>query len=241
MRAIHAALGRDGPVTMLWVSSAEGDAECGSVEVLAPGLLRAHVDRLNLFEDARAASFDWFEICDKALALSSGVEPVTQRAELPDPRRAHRVLPLSALAEAVAGGAILRAAILHGDGIVTVGDAAVAETLPPDCVRGGQIELPVGRADARLDTGYYLFASDADCESDWLAVLDVRYNREAYDWFAREISPLAKPILLLPDRMDFDALSALRVLAARPVPRLPIPIGRRASVQVLYVPQRPRD
>jgi hypothetical protein len=63
-----AALRRHGPNHLLWVTPQEAGRPPGTVEVVAPGLMRGFIDRLHLGPEE--CSFDmWKEICRRAHGL----------------------------------------------------------------------------------------------------------------------------------------------------------------------------
>ncbi len=67
MQAELARLQQHGPATLLWVTPSAGPAPIGSVDVVAPGLLRGHIDRLAAVPDLSLAA--WREICRGARLL----------------------------------------------------------------------------------------------------------------------------------------------------------------------------
>ncbi len=63
-------LRRHGPATLLWVCLADGSKPVGTVEVVAPGLLRGHIDRFATFFDQPDLNLPaWLEICRGARLL----------------------------------------------------------------------------------------------------------------------------------------------------------------------------
>lgn len=74
--ALFAALNRYGRNTLLWVVEADGKHEAGSVERMAPGLLKGYIDRFAPYDNAHDLSFDlWLRLCSNARRLVSH-EPV---------------------------------------------------------------------------------------------------------------------------------------------------------------------
>ena len=66
-----AAMRSYGPTTLLWVETADADHPAGSVEWVAPGLLKGHIDRFAPAENAHALSLDcWIAICRNALKMA---------------------------------------------------------------------------------------------------------------------------------------------------------------------------
>ncbi len=70
--ALHQALRRYGPATLLWVVREDQAHRAGLVEVLRPGLLKGYIDRFAPLDDAHDVSPMWFHICRHALALWRG-------------------------------------------------------------------------------------------------------------------------------------------------------------------------
>ncbi len=70
MHRLLAKLRRHGNATLLWVSLGDGSVPVGTVEVLAPGLLRGHIDRFATFFDQPDLNLPaWLEICRGARLL----------------------------------------------------------------------------------------------------------------------------------------------------------------------------
>lgn len=67
--ALHERLQRFGRNTLLWVVPEDDHRGPGTVEVLRPGLLKAHIDRLAPVIDAYDCSPVWLDICRHALGL----------------------------------------------------------------------------------------------------------------------------------------------------------------------------
>ena len=66
---LKADLGRYGPGTLLWVEQADAGRKPGSVEWVAPGLLRGAIDQFAPGEDAHELSLEcWLRLCGTALA-----------------------------------------------------------------------------------------------------------------------------------------------------------------------------
>jgi hypothetical protein len=64
------ALRAYGPATLLWVDRGDARHQAGTVEVAAPGLLKAYIDRFAPGDNAHDFSSDaWLEICRKAYRL----------------------------------------------------------------------------------------------------------------------------------------------------------------------------
>ena len=88
MQRLLQALRRHGPVTLLWVVTQDEAHPMGSVEVVAPGLLKGHIDRFAPYDDAHDFSRVWPDICRGAYRLWRANSPVgtlltspTKRAE----------------------------------------------------------------------------------------------------------------------------------------------------------------
>jgi len=59
-----------GPAELLWVTLHEGEHPPGTVEAVAPGLLKGYIDRFAPGENAHALSLEcWTTLCRNALAL----------------------------------------------------------------------------------------------------------------------------------------------------------------------------
>ncbi|PPQ37311.1 hypothetical protein [Rhodopila globiformis] len=68
---LQMALNRYGDATLLWVVPAEPHRPPGTVEVIAPGLLKGRIDRFAPDDNAHDLSFDgWLRVCANALVLS---------------------------------------------------------------------------------------------------------------------------------------------------------------------------
>jgi hypothetical protein len=142
--------------------------------------------------------------------------------------------------------AIVRDAIvLGGQGIVTVGDSVIAETicpLPGDApattlqVNGSGLVVPKLSHTLQVSAAYHLFAPTGVDEESRCADTMSRFSKSLYDSFERLVPNQPAPILLIPDMEDFGLLSALRRVAPRRVPRLAIPAGHAVRVQRLCIP-----
>lgn len=244
IEALHAALRRHGETTLLWVTLADRDSPAGDVHMLRPGLLKSSIDRFSAYADATAASFAWFEICRAAHALWRGTVPSKQRP------RGSRLYRIAALAELTTGliadagsvepnglgFAILQDAVVHGGhGIVTVGDAAVAETLPEQ-IGSSEIALRESPATPEVGAAYHLFGGVGEEEDSRAQAAATRFRNSVYDRFMQQAAPQSPPILLFPDMEGFGVLEALRALAPRHVPRLAVPADRAVRVQHLCLP-----
>lgn len=72
VRALHAALRRRGPCTLLWVGRADAEHPAGLVEEVSPGLLYGYIDRFAPYENAHDFSLDvWIRMCVNAYLLRS--------------------------------------------------------------------------------------------------------------------------------------------------------------------------
>ena len=81
---LHMALNRYGPVTLLWVVTAERDRPAGTVEVLMPGLLKGYIDRFAPDDNAHDLSFDgWLRVCVNACVLDRLQKSASQAADRP--------------------------------------------------------------------------------------------------------------------------------------------------------------
>ncbi len=70
MQHLLAALLRHGKATLLWVTLSDGTQPVGTVEVVEPGLLRAHIDRFATYFGRADLNLDaWLEICRGARLL----------------------------------------------------------------------------------------------------------------------------------------------------------------------------
>ena len=80
---LFAALRRYGPITLLWVCAEDhAPGRVGSVEQLAPGLLRGVIDRFAPYDDMNRISHDaWYAICANALRMP-GAHTVADDADL---------------------------------------------------------------------------------------------------------------------------------------------------------------
>ena len=66
-----------GPATLFWVELADADHAAGTVERLAPGLVKGYIDRFAPGEDAHDLSLAcWIELCRGVKALVGPPEPV---------------------------------------------------------------------------------------------------------------------------------------------------------------------
>jgi hypothetical protein len=241
--ALHAALRRYGEATLLWVTLKDDTKCAGEVELLGPGLMKGHIDSFNAYKDASAASFAWFDICRGAHAIWRGSNASEQHRNAELTAQCYRIAPLDELASGFVVSAdpdkqgALRFAILHdaivrgGNGIVTVGDVAAAETLAqtPDGVPEAPVALTVAAA-------YHLFGGVGEDEERRREAVVARFSTCVYDTFAEQTLSHATPVLLFPDMEGFGLLSALRQLAPRRVPRLALPANRAVRVQRLCVP-----
>ncbi len=242
--ALHAALRRHGDATLLWVTLA-GDGRAGEVEVLEPGLLKGYIDCFSAYKDATAASFAWFEICRAAHALWRGTAVPERHGNEGFANRQYRIAALAEITPAwisqdTPGFATITNAIVHGGhGIVTAGDAAIAETLPemPPPHSGALIILRDEPAGATIAAAYHLFAGAGEDEESRVQAVHARFQPCIYDQFAKTMAGQASPILLFPDMEGFRVLNALRELAPRHVPRLAIPADRAVQVQRLCLPR----
>ena len=246
--ALHAALRRHGDTTLLWVTLAKDKGQAGEVEMLGPRLLKGYMDRFSAYNDATASSFAWFAVCRAAHALWRGAVSERHRNDTPD--RQYRVAALAELAcefiadvpheQGVPGFAIVKDAIVHGDGgVVTVGEAAVGETLlkPPN---GSHLILRETQDAPAVAAAYHLFGGVGEDEEHRFHAATTRFQNRVYDRFAQQTGH-APPILLIPDMEGFRVLNALRELAPRHVPRLAIPQDRAVRVQRLCIPWPLRD
>jgi hypothetical protein len=257
MAALHAALRRYGDATLLWVTLKDDTKCAGEVELLGPGLLKGHIDRFSAYKDASAASFAWFDICRGAHAIWRGFDASERHRNAGLAAERYRITPLDELASGFVVGAypnkqdalrfvVLHDAIVRGDnGTVTVGDAAVAETLvqTPDGALEGQLQLsaahfmlPEVPVAPTVAAAYHLFGGVGEDEERRLEAVIARFSTCVYDSFAKQTLGQAAPILLFPDMEGFGLLSALRQLAPRRVPRLAVPANRAVRVQRLCVP-----
>jgi hypothetical protein len=76
-RDLLAALRRHGAPTLLWASPADGTRPPGTVEVVAPGLLRGHMGRLAPRTDPIALpAAEWLRVCRGAWRLVRDAAPV---------------------------------------------------------------------------------------------------------------------------------------------------------------------
>jgi capsular polysaccharide biosynthesis protein len=90
---LFAALRRYGPITLLWVCAEDhAPGRVGSVEQLAPGLLRGVIDRFAPYDDMNRISHDtWYAICANALRMP-GAHTVADDADLTVTRASLREL-----------------------------------------------------------------------------------------------------------------------------------------------------
>jgi hypothetical protein len=59
-----------GPAELLWVTLHDSEHPPGTVEAVAPGLLKGYIDRFAPGENAHALSLEcWIALCRNALAL----------------------------------------------------------------------------------------------------------------------------------------------------------------------------
>jgi hypothetical protein len=66
-----AAMRAYGPTTLLWVEREDSEHSAGTVDWVAPGLLKGYIDRFAPAENAHALSIDcWVAICRNALRLA---------------------------------------------------------------------------------------------------------------------------------------------------------------------------
>jgi hypothetical protein len=72
IEALHRALRRHGPATLLWVVPEDRERRRGTVEVLRDGLLRGFIDRFAPLDDVHSLSAAWYEVCRNARALWLG-------------------------------------------------------------------------------------------------------------------------------------------------------------------------
>jgi hypothetical protein len=254
--ALHGVLRRYSEATLLWVARQDDTKRTGAVEVLAPGLLKGHIDRFSEYTDASASSFAWFDICREAHAIWRGNVPLARRADDVRTTGQYRTAALDEVALDVIAGTpgeygSLSLAIVHdaivlgGQGIVTVGDSVIAETicpLPGDApattlqVNGSGLVVPKLSHTLQVSAAYHLFAPTGADEESRCADTMSRFSKSLYDSFERLVPNQPAPILLIPDMEDFGLLSALRRVAPRRVPRLAIPAGHAVRVQRLCIP-----
>jgi hypothetical protein len=247
--ALHAALRRQGDATLLWVTLANGDRRAGEAEVCQPGLLKGYIDRFSAYEDATGSSFAWFDVCRAAHALYRG-ECVPERHRGGVTNRQYRISALAELESGVvtgaipaeqrsAGFAVLQDAVVHGDyGIVTLGDVAIAETLPKGALQPGQGTIVISDPPVApvVAAGFHLFAGVGEEEEARVHAVTRRLQGGGYDEFARQTTDRVSPILFFPDMEGFSVLNALRELAPRHVPRLAIPKSHAVRVEQLGLP-----
>jgi len=70
MKRLHDTMRSYGPNTLLWMELADAEHPAGTVERLAPGLLRGRMDRFAPGANAHDFSFDcWMQVCRTALTL----------------------------------------------------------------------------------------------------------------------------------------------------------------------------
>ena len=68
IEALHRALRRRGPATLLWVVREDRDHRTGTVEVLNDGLLKGYIDRFASTGDVHSLSGAWYDLCRNAYA-----------------------------------------------------------------------------------------------------------------------------------------------------------------------------
>jgi hypothetical protein len=80
---LHAALRSYGPNILLWVTGANYKHPPGTVEMIAPGLLRGYVDRFAPYDQAADFSFEcWVSVCRAAFALRAAAAAALSAAAL---------------------------------------------------------------------------------------------------------------------------------------------------------------
>ena len=71
VQRLHAAMRTFGPATLLWVEVCDADHEAGSVEEIAPGLLKGSIKRFAPATNAHDLDLDaWIEVCRNADVLT---------------------------------------------------------------------------------------------------------------------------------------------------------------------------
>jgi len=80
-RDLAAAIRGCGPGTLLWLERADAAHPAGSVQWVAPGLLKGHIDRFAPGENAHDFSLDcWIEVCRSAARLADEAQAASTRA-----------------------------------------------------------------------------------------------------------------------------------------------------------------
>jgi hypothetical protein len=81
---LHMALNRHGPATLLWVVPAEALRPPGTVEILAPRLMKGYIDRFAPEDNAHDLSFDgWLRVCANACVLHDLQQSLAPAARRP--------------------------------------------------------------------------------------------------------------------------------------------------------------
>jgi hypothetical protein len=182
-------------------------------------------------------------MCRAAHARWRGVEVAERHRNDAIVNRLYRIRALADLAcgsivdeQGAHQCAILENAIVHGkQGIVTVDDAVVAETLA-ESTEGAHAALAEAPVTPLVAAAYHLFAGVGDDEEGRFRAVKARFEQCLYEQFTKQATGNNPAILLVPDMKGFQILNALRQLAPRHVPRLAIPPVRAVRVQRLCVP-----